>query len=76
MHHYDYAQYNTCPKTVPPEVNEITWPQYLQERKGTLILDVRPANLYRIVHLQNSKNIPYELLATMSKEQVAHLLGS
>ena len=75
MQSYDYAKYNLCAKVVPPEVKEITWGEYIQQRPGSTILDVRPSNLYQIVHLANSRNIPYEVLATLDKQQVLQLLG-
>jgi len=49
----------------------MTWEEHLASNKqSTAILDVRPANIYNIVHLVNTLNIPYELLLSMSKDQV------
>jgi rhodanese-related sulfurtransferase len=38
------------------------------------ILDVRPTNLYNIVHLLNSQNIPFEILNKMTKEEIEEKL--
>lgn len=67
MKEYNYAKYTLCSDSVPPKVNEINWKNYIDSHSSQTILDVRPSNLYNIVHFVNSKNIPLEQIKKLSK---------
>lgn len=37
-------------------------------------MDVRPSNIYNIVHFLNSENVPFEILKKMNKDEILDLL--
>jgi rhodanese-related sulfurtransferase len=73
---YDYSKYASCSTVNPPsEVKEVPWDEFLQEKiESQKILDVRPSNIYGIVHFLESENVPFEILKKMTKEEIFDLL--
>lgn len=59
MRNYDYAKYLGCKPNPPPEVPTINWQNFIENHSSEKILDVRPSNLYKILHFKNSINIPF-----------------
>lgn len=73
---YDYSKYATCSTANPTsEVKEVKWDKFLKERlESQKILDVRPSNIYEIVHFLESVNVPFEKLKKMTKGDIIDLL--
>ncbi|KAG0441729.1 Adenylyltransferase and sulfurtransferase MOCS3-1 [Dictyocoela muelleri] len=40
------------------EIDFIEWDEYLKDNEKYFLIDLRPANLYELIHLKNSINIP------------------
>jgi rhodanese-related sulfurtransferase len=76
MKEYNYSKYTLCSDNAPPKVDEIQWKNYIDSHSSSTILDVRPSNLYIIVHFVNSKNIPLEQIKKFGKQEVLAILGT
>lgn len=74
METYDYAKYGVCAKNPLPEVSQTSWEDYIEHHSHKMILDVRPANQYDILHLKNTLNIPFERLTKLTKEEILEAL--
>ena len=75
MKEYNYSKYTLCSDGAPPKVDEIDWKTYITSHAARTILDVRPSNLYNIVHFINSKNIPLEQIKKLNKDEVLTILS-